>query len=174
MCQTPHIFSFINWGHGSRTLCLLYRNSITYFNFIYQLICLPILMQLYCMLSCFSHVQLFATLWTIGCQVPLSMILSRQEYWSGCHVLLQGIFSTQGLNPSFLCLLNWQAGSLPLAPPEKQLYLSKIPCWRIFDYIVRWSLVAYAVTNFISLKYRPFLSFLIRDFWPIKLSDFIL
>ena len=25
--------------------------------------------------------------------------LSRQEYWVGCHVLLQGVFPTQGLNP---------------------------------------------------------------------------
>ena len=30
-----------------------------------------------------SHVQLFATLWTIAHQVPLSMRFSRQEYWSG-------------------------------------------------------------------------------------------
>ena len=29
----------------------------------------------------------------------------------GCHFLLQGIFPTQGLN---LCLLRWQADSLPL------------------------------------------------------------
>ena len=36
-----------------------------------------------CMLSCFSHVQLFATLWTIACQAPLSMGFSRQEDWSG-------------------------------------------------------------------------------------------
>ena len=33
----------------------------------------------------------------------------------GCHFLFQGIFSTQGLNPGLLCLLHWQAGSLPLA-----------------------------------------------------------
>ena len=36
-----------------------------------------------CMLSCFSHVWLFATLWTMGRQAPLSMGFSRQEYWSG-------------------------------------------------------------------------------------------
>ena len=36
-----------------------------------------------CMSSCFSHVQLFATLWTVACQAPLSMGFSRQEYWSG-------------------------------------------------------------------------------------------
>ena len=32
----------------------------------------------------------------------------------GCHVLLQGIFSTQGLNLCLLCLLQQQASSLPL------------------------------------------------------------
>ena len=37
----------------------------------------------------------------------------------GCHFFLQGIFSTQGQNPSVLCLLLWQAASLPLAPPGK-------------------------------------------------------
>ena len=36
-----------------------------------------------CMLRRFSHVQLFATLWTVACQSPLSMEFSRQEYWSG-------------------------------------------------------------------------------------------
>ena len=35
------------------------------------------------MLSCFSHVWLFATLWTIVHQAPLSMGFSTQEYWSG-------------------------------------------------------------------------------------------
>ena len=37
----------------------------------------------------------------------------------GCHALLQGIFLTQGLNQRLLCLLHWQADSLPLAPPGK-------------------------------------------------------
>ena len=36
-----------------------------------------------CMLSHFSHVQLFATLWMVACQVYLSVEFSRQEYWSG-------------------------------------------------------------------------------------------
>ena len=31
-----------------------------------------------------------------------------------CHLLLQGIFPTQEENPPLLCLLHWQAGSLPL------------------------------------------------------------
>ena len=37
----------------------------------------------------------------------------------GCHFLLQGIFLIQGSNPRLLCLLPWQARSLPLAPPGK-------------------------------------------------------
>ena len=34
------------------------------------------------MLSCFSHVQLYATPGTAAHQAPLSMEFSRQEYWS--------------------------------------------------------------------------------------------
>ena len=52
-----------------------------------------------CHLSC---VQLFAIPWTVAPQSPLSMGFSRQEYWSGCHSLLQGIFLTQGLNAGLL------------------------------------------------------------------------
>ena len=35
------------------------------------------------MLSYISRVQLFATLWTVGRQAPLSMGFSMQEYWRG-------------------------------------------------------------------------------------------
>ena len=35
------------------------------------------------MLSHFSYVQLFAIWWTIAHHAPVSMGLSRQEYWSG-------------------------------------------------------------------------------------------
>ena len=37
----------------------------------------------------------------------------------GCCAFLQGIFPTQGWNLSLLCLLHWQADSLPLVPPGK-------------------------------------------------------
>ena len=36
-----------------------------------------------CVLSHFSPVQLFATLWTVAHQAPLSIGFSRQEYWRG-------------------------------------------------------------------------------------------
>ena len=34
------------------------------------------------MLSHLSHVQLYATLWTVAHRAPLSMGFSKQEYWS--------------------------------------------------------------------------------------------
>ena len=34
-----------------------------------------------CMLSCLTHVQLFASLWTVAQQPPLSMGFPRQEYY---------------------------------------------------------------------------------------------
>ena len=43
-----------------------------------------------------------ATPWTVACQAPLSMRFSRQEYWVGCHSLLQGIFPTQESNSGVL------------------------------------------------------------------------
>ena len=36
-----------------------------------------------CVLSRFSRVQLFVTLWSLAHQTPLSMGFPRQEYWSG-------------------------------------------------------------------------------------------
>ena len=40
----------------------------------------------------------------------------------GCHFLFQGIFPTQGSNLRLLCLLHWQADSLPLASLGKHMY----------------------------------------------------
>ena len=37
----------------------------------------------------------------------------------GCHILLQGIFPTQGSKPHLLCLRHCQVGSLPREPPGK-------------------------------------------------------
>ena len=36
----------------------------------------------WCRADVLSRGWLFATLWTVACQVPLSMEFSRQEYWS--------------------------------------------------------------------------------------------
>ena len=50
----------------------------------------------------FSHVQLFATLWTVAHQVPLSMGFSRQEYWSGLPIPPPGDLLDPGIKPESL------------------------------------------------------------------------
>ena len=54
------------------------------------------------MLSCFSHVQLCATLWIVACQVPLSMGFSRQEYWNGLPCPPPGDLPNPGIKPASL------------------------------------------------------------------------
>ena len=71
------------------------------------------------MLSHFSRAWLCATLWTVAHQAHLSWDFPGKNTGVSCHVLLQGIFPTQGSNPHLLNLLHWQVGSLPLAPPGK-------------------------------------------------------
>ena len=46
-------------------------------------------------LSRFSRVRLFATLWTVARQAPLSMRFSRQNTGVGCHAPLQGMFLSE-------------------------------------------------------------------------------
>ena len=54
-----------------------------------------------CKLCCCSLVaKLCLTL--LPSQAPLPMGFPRQEYWTGCHFLLQGIVLIQGLNPGLL------------------------------------------------------------------------
>ena len=50
-------------------------------------------------LSCFRRVQLFATLWTVACQVPPSMGFSREEYWSGLLCPPPGDLPDPGIEP---------------------------------------------------------------------------
>ena len=66
-----------------------------------------------------NRVQLFETLWTVACQAPLSMDFSGKNIGVGCHFFLQGIFQTQGLNPS---LLIRQVDSLPPGRPWVYIY----------------------------------------------------
>ena len=54
------------------------------------------------MLSRFSRVQLFVTLWTVARQAPLSMGFSRQEYWSGLSCPPPGDLPNLGIEPASL------------------------------------------------------------------------
>ena len=61
--------------------------------------CSPVL------LSSFSCVRLFVTPWTVGCQAPLSMGFSRQEYWSGLPFPSPGNLPDPGIEPAYLTSL---------------------------------------------------------------------
>ena len=54
---------------------------------------------MWCMPSHFSSVQLFASLWTVALQAPLSMGFSRQEHWSGFQCGLSGDLPDPGIKP---------------------------------------------------------------------------
>ena len=79
-------------------------------------------------LSCFSHVRLFATLWTVTHQAPLSMGFSRQEYWSGLRCPSPGNLPDLRIEPTFLTYPALQVGSLPLVPPRKHLFTPSNMC----------------------------------------------
>ena len=55
-----------------------------------------------CVPSRFSHIQLFATLWTVAHQAPLSTGFFRQEYWSGLPCPPPGNLSDPGTEPASL------------------------------------------------------------------------
>ena len=79
-----------------------------------------------CMLSHFSSVRLFVTLWTVAHQAPLSKGFSRQEYWRGLSWLPPRDLPNPGIEPRSPTL---QADSLPLVPPGKpdtSLHLAEI------------------------------------------------
>ena len=63
-----------------------------------------------------SHVQLFATPWTVAYQAPQSMEFSRQEYWSGLPLPSPGDLPDPGIVPGSPEL---QADTLPSEPPGK-------------------------------------------------------
>ena len=70
------------------------------------------------MLSHFSHVRLFLTLWTVAHQAPLSMGFSRQEYWSGLPCPPPGDLPDPGIE--LMCLMSPAlAAVLPVVPPGK-------------------------------------------------------
>ena len=64
-----------------------------------------------CMLS---HVCLILTPWTVATRFLCPWNFPGKNTGMGCHLLLQNIFLTQELNLCLLCLLHWQADSLPL------------------------------------------------------------
>jgi hypothetical protein len=88
-------------------------NIYTYvYTYIYIYICMYIHV-----LSHFSHVQFFATLWTVAHQTPPSMKFSSQEYCSGLPFPSPGDFPNPGTEPGSPTL---RADVLSSEPPAPQ------------------------------------------------------
>ena len=71
-----------------------------------------------CVLRHFSHVQLFAILWTVALQAPQSMGFSRQEYWHGLLCPPSGDLLHPGIEFSSLASRGIFFTTEPLGKPK--------------------------------------------------------
>ena len=69
-------------------------------------------------LSCFSHIWVSVSLWTVAHQAPLFRGILQASILEWAVVPSSRGSSRPRIDPCFLCLLHWQAGSSPLLPPE--------------------------------------------------------
>ena len=95
-----HYFHFLPCQQ-SASLRVLRGNSESS-NSMVDVSCLGISKTHVCMLSRFSCIQLLATIWTVALQAPLSMGLSRKEYWSGLPCPPPRDLSGPGIEPMSL------------------------------------------------------------------------
>ena len=111
-----HWFLFKCTTWKAQTHILLHFRQILYHRVTREA---PIYLLHACVLSSFTRVWLFGTLWTIACQAPLPMGFFRQEYQSGLSCPLpEYLPNAVSSNPCFLGLLHCQMCSLH-AHPEK-------------------------------------------------------
>ena len=75
------------------------------------------------LLSC---VRLSVTLWTVACQAPLSMELSRQKYWSGLPCPPPGHLPDPGIKSISLESPALVGGFFTTEPPGKPFPLTLI------------------------------------------------
>ena len=69
-----------------------------------------------CVLSRFPRICLFATLWTVAHQAPLSMGFSKKEYWSGLPCPPPGDLPSPGIKLTSPVSPALQVDSLPAGP----------------------------------------------------------
>ena len=70
-----------------------------------------------------SLVRLFATLWTVAYQAPLSMKFSRQEYWSGLPFPSPGDLPNPEMEPGSPAI---RADALLLEPRKEGVHIKSI------------------------------------------------
>ena len=82
------------------------------------------------MLCYFSSVQLFAALWTVACQAPLSMGFSRQEYWSDNWESFSRILPDPGIEPMSLASPALAGGFFTTSAIRNSITMKDREAWR--------------------------------------------
>ena len=77
-----------------------------------------------------SHIQLFATPWTVACQAPLSMEFSRWEYWNGLPFH----------SPGDLADLEIEHVSF-MSPALAGRFFTTSTTWEASDYLIEYKIV---------------------------------
>ena len=84
-----------------------------------------------CLISHFSHILLFVTLWTVAHQVPQSMRFSRQENWNGLPCPSPWDCPDPGIKPASPAL---QVDSLPVSYQGRRRSLVSMGSQRVGYY----------------------------------------
>ena len=106
-----------------------------------------------CVLSHFSHVWIFVTLWAVAHRATLSMGFSRQEYWSGLPSPPQGDLPDPGIKPVSPAFVGrffstWETPKKLMHPTHLELS-TKDPCLRAWaHYLYRGNDLAFQGSNY--------------------------
>ena len=90
-----------------------------------------------------SHVILFVTLWTVACQAPMSVELSKQEYWSGLPFPSPRDLPDQGIEPVSLSSPAWQVDFFTTAPPRKPAHVTTF----LFIFLINLSFITESLSH---------------------------
>ena len=154
----------------SSNLCLLYCRQILYHwatrkkkkKYIYICVCVCVYIYIYIYIYSESH-----SVVSDSCDTMDSMEFSNPEYWSGCLFLLQGIFPTQGLNPSLLYFRQILYQLSYQGSPYLYLYLY------LYHFTIQHKLTQYCKSNILQFLRKEYClahtSSL--DFWLLEPQD---
>ena len=101
----------LHQGNGCRRIFEKGKSSV--FMFVQRAMCLGV-----CSVASVMS-RLFAALWTVALQAPLSMEFSRQEYWSGLPFPTPGDLPDPGIEPVSPMSPALQVDSFPTEQPGK-------------------------------------------------------
>ena len=118
-----------------------------------------------CMLSCFSHIQIFVTPWTVAYQAPLSIEFSRHKYWSGFPCPPPGHLPNPGIKPMSL-----------MSPTLEGRFFTTSTVWEAHVYVCVYIYVnAHTLFCFFWVNIPGILltSDLKRDTWTLAISTIL-